>query len=543
MFCYQCQETKFNDHCNVSGVCGKSGETAVLQDVLLQTCKELSFLADRCGQGADSSDEVNIFLQDGLFMTVTNANFDDVAIENMIKNGIILCRNLKDKKPSIIYNNGDGFSVCSLKNKDEMLKASVRVSVLNEKDEDIRSLTELLVYGLKGTAAYACHARTLGYPTTNFNKFMRQSLAYVFQNGCEKDKLISLVLECGRHACEVMEILDRANTEVFGKQMPSKAQLSLKDGKSILVSGHDMGDLHELLVQTQGKGINVYTHGEMLTAHAYPELKKFQHLVGHFGTAWHNQREEFVEFSGAILFTTNCIQKPADSYKSRVFTTGSSGYPGFQHIGFGKNGKGKDFSPVIDCALKSDSLKAVSGGELAIGFGKDTLMSVADKVIEAVKKGDITKFVVMAGCDGRSKSREYYTEIASKLPKSAVILTAGCAKYRYNSLELGDIGGIPRMLDAGQCNDSYSIAFIALQLQKAFGLENINDLPVVFDIAWYEQKAVAVLLALLHLGFKNIKLGPTLPAFLSANVAGLLVSEFGISGVGSVEGDLQELLS
>lgn len=540
MFCYQCQEAKGGIGCDFGGVCGKSTSTAVLQDVLLYAAKELAFIAEKTGLKGQDLEEMASFLQEALFVTVTNVNFDDAAIWEYIEKTACKISQLIGKTgfkmPSDIV-----FSVVSLKNIEDAEAAEKEVFLLNEKDEDIRSLDSLLIYGLKGAAAYARHAAVLGYRDKDFDGFMIKALSYSFGGNKEKDVLLNMVLECGKYSCSVLALLDKANTETFGKQEPSSAPLSIKEGPSILVSGHDMQDLYELLSQAEGKGVNVYTHGEMLTAHAYPKLKKFKCLAGHFGTAWHNQRREFKDFTGPILFTTNCIQKPDKSYGDRLFTTGTAGYPGAVHIKEGERGNMKDFYPLIEAALKSEPMKASSEGFLQVGFGKDAVMASVDKIVEAIKNGDITKFVVMAGCDGHMKSREYFTEIAEGLSKSAVILTAGCAKFRYNGLDLGDINGIPRLLDAGQCNDSYSIAYIALKLKEVFGLDDINKLPVAFDVAWYEQKAVTVLLALLHLGFKNIRLGPTLPAFLSPAVAGILKETFGITSTGEAAEDLKAI--
>lgn len=541
MFCYQCQETKGGKGCDVVGVCGKSAKTAVLQDVLLYGAKEAAFIGSDPSMPAECRSNLSAFLHKALFVTVTNVNFDDEAIWSYISQAASKCKNIAIKHNIVQKSNRPAFSVGDITTMDEALAAEKEVSCLKEKDAEIKSLDALLIFGLKGAVAYADHAEVLGYFDEDFDKFMLKALAYSFSTDKQEEKLLELILECGKYACQIMALLDKANTETFGKQVPSSAPLSIKEGKSILVSGHDMLDLYALLTQVEGKGINVYTHGEMLPAHAYPKLQKFTSLAGHFGTAWHNQRNELEEFSGPILFTANCIQKPAESYSNRLFTTGTTGYPGAIHIEENQKGKMKDFSALIEAALKSEPMKAKQGGSLTIGFGKDAVMTVADKVIDAVKNGDITKFVVMAGCDGRMKNREYYTKIAEGLPKSAVILTAGCAKFRYNHLNLGDIKGIPRLLDAGQCNDSYSIAYIALQLQKAFDLDDINKLPVAFDIAWYEQKAVAVLLALLYLGFKNIRVGPTLPAFLSAETAKILIDTFGLTPIGEVADDLKAI--
>ncbi len=547
MFCYQCQETKGNKGCDTAGVCGKKASTAGLLDLLLYVAEGVSFFTEHIRPMDIDVSTADAFVRDALFMTVTNVNFDDEAIENMIRKGVSVREELKKigrakhevgtpctcKLPeSSRYMAGDS---------EEMREKAKTISVLNGENEDIISLRELLIYGLKGAAAYAHHAAVLGYEDQDFYKFMHKALAYIAWGELDGGTLQAMVLECGAQAVNVMAMLDKANTETFGLQEITSVKRGLKGGKGILISGHDLLDLYELLKQTEGKGINIYTHGEMLPAHAYPRLKAFSHLAGHFGGAWHEQQKELPLFAGPVLFTTNCIQKPGESYKDRVFTTGVTGYEGVKHIGERPGGGEKDFSALIEAALGSPDLTPSDNGEFTVGFAKDTVMSVADKVIEAVKSGAITKFVVMAGCDGRHKDREYFRHVAEGLPKTAVILTAGCAKYRYNDLDLGNIGGIPRLLDAGQCNDSYSIAYIALKLKEAFGLEDINDLPVAFDIGWYEQKAVAVLLALLHLGFKNVRIGPTLPAFLSPNVAKVLIDAFGLMKTDTVENDLKAM--
>lgn len=549
MFCYQCQETKSNKYCDKSGICGKKPTTAALLDLLLYTAGGLSYFVEHIRKTGIDVSIADDYVRDALFMTVTNVNFDDNAIEAMIKKGIDLRVSIKSIAKEKVHGNTEAPCSCVLSEasnymggtREEMLAKAETISILSIENEDVRSLRELLIYGLKGVAAYAHHAAMLGYEDKDFYKFMHEVMAYIAWGDLDPAKLQAMALDCGKHAVNIMALLDKANTETFGNQEITTVSRGLKKGKGILISGHDLLDLYELLKQTEGKGINIYTHGEMLTAHAYPKLKAFPHLAGHFGGAWHEQQKELPDFAGPVLFTTNCIQKPADSYKDRVFTTGVTGYEGLVHITSRQDGKEKDFSAIIEAALNSPDLEDSDNGTLTIGFAKDTVMSVAGAVIDAVKSGAITKFVVMAGCDGRQKERAYFREVAEKLPKTAVILTAGCAKYRYNDIDFGDIGGIPRLLDAGQCNDCYSLAYIALQLKAAFGLEDINDLPLAFDIGWYEQKAVAVLLALLHLGFKNVRLGPTLPAFLSPNVAKVLVDAFGIQGITTVDEDLKKL--
>lgn len=548
MFCYQCQETKGNKGCDIVGVCGKKESTANLLDLLMYVAGGVSYFVEHIRHSGVDVSEADNFVRDALFTTITNVNFDDEAIEKMIKKGIDVRVAIKSVAREKIHGNSESPCCCNLieaanyfgGSSKEMQEKAATLSILNEENEDIRSLKELLIYGLKGVSAYAHHAAMLGYEDAEFYKFMHKVMAYVSGKDLDAGKLQGMVIECGKYSVDIMALLDKANTETFGKQEITTVKRGTIKGKGILVSGHDLLDIYELLKQTEGKGINIYTHGEMLTTHAYPKLKKFSHLVGNFGGAWHAQQKEMVNFAGPILFTTNCIQEPK-GYGDRVFTTGVTGYEGVKHIAEREKGKEKDFSQLIEAALNSPDLEEKDEGVYTIGFAKDTVMSVADKVIEAVKSGAITKFVVMAGCDGRNKNREYFREVAEKLPKTTIILTAGCAKYRYNDIDFGNIGGIPRMLDAGQCNDCYSLAYIALQLKEAFGLENINDLPLAFDIGWYEQKAVAVLLALLYLGFKNVRLGPTLPAFLSPNVANVLVSLFGIQGITTVEEDLKKL--
>lgn len=509
MFCYQCQEALQNQGCTVQGVCGKTDETANLQDKLIYLLKELSL---RGGQG--TKETVDRFIIEGLFTTITNVNFDPGRIAALIERAKLLLGEVSFP--------AEGY-------------------VLAEKNPDLRSLKELLIYGLKGLAAYADHAYLLNYKDETIFDFVRQALASTLNPRQTADELVGLVMKAGEFGVKAMALLDKANTETYGRPEITEVETGTKQGPAMLVSGHDLLDLEEILKQTADKGINVYTHGEMLPAHAYPGLKKYKHLAGNYGTSWYNQQKEFQEWNGAIVMTTNCLQQPRDSYKDRLFTTGLAGWPGVVHIADRKAGRPKDFSPAINKALVLGGIDEQPGKKLTIGFARDTVLGLADKVISAVKSGAIKRFVVMAGCDGRQKEREYFTELAKGLPNDTVILTAGCAKYRYNQLDLGTIGGIPRVLDAGQCNDSYSLAVVALKLKEAFGLKDINELPVSFDIAWYEQKAVIVLLALLYLGVKGIRLGPTLPAFVSPNVAKVLVEKFNIKPVASVTADLEAI--
>ncbi|AEI13867.1 Hydroxylamine reductase [Flexistipes sinusarabici DSM 4947] len=552
MFCFQCQEAAKNEGCTVKGVCGKDEEVAKLQDALVYLLKGTGFWAKKARQYGVTDEEVDLFILEGLFATVTNVNFDAERFVEYCNKAADLKSKIRDKFLNAYKQKEDSDFSEEIpreaawepaKTKEDYLAKAEEDGVLAEENEDIRSLKELLIYGLKGIAAYADHAYVLNEKSDNIFSFAETALAETTRENITSEELISLVMQAGDTAVKAMEILDKANTGRYGKQEITSVNTSLKEGPGILVSGHDLLDLEELLKQTEGTGINIYTHGEMLPANAYPELKKFDHLVGNFGTAWYNQRSEFEEFNGPILFTTNCIVPPKDSYKDRIYTTGLVGWPGCKHIPNAKTGEQKDFSSLIEHAKQLGSLQPQENKELTIGFAKDQVMELADKVIDAVKSGAIKRFVVMGGCDGRHKSREYYTEVAKDLPEDTVILTAGCAKYRYNMLDLGDIGGIPRILDAGQCNDSYSLAYIALQLKDAFGLDDINDLPISYDIAWYEQKAVCVLLALLALGVKGIRLGPTVPAFLSPNVVNVLVENFGIKPIEDPETDIEAMMA
>ena len=535
MFCYQCQETAGCRGCTVSGVCGKKPDVAAMQDLLLYVTKGISAVTTALRQeGKQVSAEVNHLITLNLFTTITNANFDRESIEARIRATLTekeaLLAQVAD--PSILPEaakwDGSG-------NWEE--KAGT-VGVLSAENEDIRSLRELITYGLKGLSAYSKHANALMKDDGEIDAFLQRALAAALDDSLSVKELIALAMETGKYGVSGMALLDRANTEAYGNPEITRVNIGVGKNPGILVSGHDLRDLEMLLEQTQGTGVDVYTHSEMLPAHYYPAFKKYPNFIGNYGNAWWKQKEEFGSFNGPILMTTNCIVPPSDSYRDRLYTTGAAGYPGCMHIP-GEIGEQKDFSAVIEHAKRCAAPTEIETGELIGGFAHAQVLSLADQVIEAVKSGAIKKFVVMAGCDGRAKSREYYTGFARALPKDAVILTAGCAKYKYNKLDLGDINGIPRVLDAGQCNDSYSLAVIALKLKEVFGLDDINDLPIVYNIAWYEQKAVIVLLALLHLGVKNIHLGPTLPAFLSPNVAAVLTENFGIAGIGTVEEDMK----
>jgi hydroxylamine reductase len=544
MFCYQCQEAAGNTGCTKVGVCGKNERTAALQDLLLFVSKGVSIPSERAVEGSEDFYSAGRYLAAALFATITNGNFDDDRFCRLIEEGIELRDTLMSKyggeiegdlPDHVVWSPGSDPSLDLLENK------GAQVGVLSTENEDIRSLRELLVYGLKGIAAYAHHACVLGYEEEGIYSFIIRGLASTTRD-LDVDGLTGLVLEAGKYAVDTMALLDRANTGTYGNPEISKVRTGVRSNPGILVSGHDLKDLEELLEQTAGKGIDVYTHGEMLPAHYYPELKKHDHLAGNYGGAWYRQASEFESFNGPILMTTNCITPVKDSYRDRIFTTGLAGYPGVTHIEDRPDGGRKDFSEIIELAAKCAPPEQIEDGHIVGGFAHAQVEALAGDVVEAVKSGAIRKFIVMAGCDGRQKGRSYFTEVAESLPGDAVILTAGCAKYRYNKLDLGDIGGIPRVLDAGQCNDSYSLAVTALKLKEAFELEDINDLPIAFDIAWYEQKAVAVLLALLHLGFKRIRLGPTLPAFLSPNVTKVLVDTFEISQTGEVEGDVVAIM-
>ena len=539
MFCYQCQETARNFGCTQAGVCGKQSETSNLMDLMIWVTKGLSQVTTRLrGEGKSVESSVNHIVTYNLFQTITNANFDDEKIIERILLTIAakeaLLKKLGDTKglsEAALYNNTDVSSY------EEFSKG---VGVLSEANEDVRSLKELVTYGLKGVAAYSKHANNLIKDNDELDAFIQRALNDLLEEK-SVDELVALTLETGKWGVEGMALLDGANTAAYGNPEMTRVKLGVGKNPGILISGHDLRDLEMLLEQTVGTGVDIYTHSEMLPAHYYPAFKKYDHFYGNYGNAWWMQKKEFESFNGPILMTTNCIVPPAASYKDRLFTTGATGFPGCKHID-GGIGEEKDFSEIIAMAKSCPPPTQIEDGELVGGFAHNQVFELADQVVDAIKSGAIRKFVVMGGCDGRSKSRDYYTEFAKALPKDTVILTAGCAKYKYIKLDLGDIGGIPRVLDAGQCNDSYSLALIALKLKEIFGLDDINELPIAYNIAWYEQKAVIVLLALLYLGVKNIHLGPTLPAFLSPNVANVLVENFGIAGIGSVEDDLALLV-
>ena len=535
MFCYQCQETAGCSGCTRVGVCGKQPDVAAMQDLLVYVTEGLSAVTTALrAQGESVEGEVNHLITLNLFTTITNANFDKAAIEERIRTTLAV----KEKLLPRVKDAGILPQAALWDGSDNWEQKAKTVGVLSTENEDIRSLRELITYGLKGLSAYSKHANALMQDDEDVDAFLQRALAATLDDNLTADDLVALTLETGKHGVSGMALLDKANTQAYGNPEITKVSIGAGKNPGILVSGHDLRDLEMLLEQTQGTGVDVYTHSEMLPAHYYPAFKKYPNFVGNYGNAWWKQKEEFESFHGPILMTTNCIVPPKDSYKDRLYTTGAAGYPGCKHIP-GGIGEEKDFSDLIAHAKRCAPPQEIEQGEIVGGFAHAQVLALADKIVEAVKSGAIRKFVVMAGCDGRAKSREYYTEFAKALPQDAVILTAGCAKYKYNKLDLGDIGGIPRVLDAGQCNDSYSLAVIALKLKEVFGLEDINDLPIVYNIAWYEQKAVIVLLALLYLGVKNIHLGPTLPAFLSPNVAKVLVENFGISGIGTVEDDMK----
>ncbi len=536
MFCYQCQETAGCKGCTMSGVCGKKPDVAAMQDLLVYVTKGISAITTALRQeGKQVSAKINHLITLNLFTTITNANFDKESIESRIRATLtekeVLLKQVTNLTvlPEAAKWNGS-------ENWEEKART---VGVLSTENEDIRSLRELITYGLKGLSAYSKHANVLLKDNDEVDTFLQKALAATLNDNLSVEDLIALTMETGKYGVSGMAMLDKANTDSYGTPEITKVNIGVRKNPGILVSGHDLRDLEMLLEQTQGTGVDVYTHSEMLPAHYYPAFKKYPNFVGNYGNAWWKQKEEFESFNGPILMTTNCIVPPKDSYKNRLYTTGAAGYPGCTHIP-GEIGEQKNFSAIIEHAKKCVAPSEIETGEIIGGFAHAQVLALADKVVEAVKSGAIKKFVVMAGCDGRAKSRDYYTEFAKALPKDTVILTAGCAKYKYNKLSLGDINGIPRILDAGQCNDSYSLAVIALKLKEVFGLDDINDLPIIYNIAWYEQKAVIVLLALLYLGVKNIHLGPTLPAFLSPNVTKVLIENFGIAGIGTVEEDMEK---
>ncbi len=545
MFCFQCQETAKNQGCTVRGVCGKPENTAGLQDLLIYLCKGISVYGEKLKEKGVVDREAGRFIAKALFVTITNAAWDDDSIIGWIREGF----KVRDSVAKKAGDTAGPLPNCATwkadSREDIMAKAlSDEVRITVAKDEDVRSLRELLIIGSKGIAAYAEHAEVLGFEKDEIYGFLMEGLASTTKD-LSVDEMVGLVMKAGETAVNTMALLDEANTTTYGNPEISEVNLGVRDNPGILISGHDLKDMEELLEQTQGTGVDVYTHGEMLPANYYPAFKKHDHFVGNYGGSWWHQNEEFESFNGPILLTTNCLipLKKENTYLDRLFTTGVVSYPGAEHIPARPRGGKKDFSGIVESAKKCASPKEIEKGKIVGGFAHAQVMGLADQVVEAVKSGAIKRFVVMAGCDGRFKSRDYYTEVAKNLPKDTVILTAGCAKYRYNKLDLGDIGGIPRVLDAGQCNDSYSLAVIALKLKEAFGLADINELPISYDIAWYEQKAVAVLLALLSLGVKGIRLGPTLPAFLSPNVAKVLVDKFDIKPIGTVEDDIAAMMA
>ena len=538
MFCYQCQETAKGTGCTVSGVCGKKPETAALQDLLIYVTKGLAQVTTRLrAEGKEVSYDINHMITMNLFITITNANFDDDAIMNHIANTLI-----EKEKLLAVLSNKDGLSDAATWKVDRSeyaaKAAAPEVGVLSTKNEDIRSLRELITYGLKGLAAYSKHANALLSDDAELDAFLQETLAKTLDDSLTVDDLVALTLETGKWGVRGMALLDKANTDAYGNPEVTTVDIGVRKNPAILISGHDLKDLEQLLEQTKGTGVDVYTHSEMLPAHYYPFFKKYENFAGNYGNAWWKQKEEFEKFNGPILMTTNCVVPPAASYKDRLWTTGAVGVAGCKHID-GAYGEIKDFSGIIAQAKTLPSPTEIETGSITGGFAHEQVFALADQVVDAVKSGAIKHFIVMAGCDGRQASRSYYKDFAEALPKDSVILTAGCAKYKYNKLNLGDINGIPRVLDAGQCNDSYSLALIALKLKEIFGLDDVNELPISYNIAWYEQKAVIVLLALLSLGVKNIHLGPTLPAFLSENVAKVLVENFGIAGIGTVEDDME----
>lgn len=542
MFCFQCQEAAKGTGCTLKGVCGKDATTARAMDLLLFTVRGISIVATELRKnGKQPCDKLNAFVTDALFSTITNANFDDNSIYARVDEGFIKRNKLIGKATEMGITLPEIDELKWNGTREQYDEKAAKVGVMRETNEDVRSLKELIVYGLKGMAAYLEHANRLGHNDVSLHAFIQSTLATITVDNLSTEELTALALKTGEMGVQTMALLDTANTSSYGHPEITSVNIGVRNNPGILISGHDLHDLEQLLEQTKDSGVDVYTHGEMLPAHYYPAFKKYPHFAGNYGNAWWKQREEFAAFNGPIIFTTNCIVPPLPgaSYTERMFTSNSTGFPGCKHISTDENGH-KDYSEVIAIAKNCAAPTEIEHGEIVGGFAHNQVMQLADKVVDAVKSGAIRKFIVMAGCDGRMRSREYYTSFAEQLPKDTVILTAGCAKYRYNKLPLGDINGIPRVLDAGQCNDSYSLAVIALKLKEVFQLNDINELPIIYNIAWYEQKAVIVLLALLYLGVKEIHLGPTLPAFLSPNVAKVLVENFGISGIGTVERDLQK---
>ena len=545
MFCFQCQETAGCKGCTVRGVCGKTEDVAKIQDLLIFVTKGLATVANEGRKVGIVDKKVNRMIIDNLFITITNANFDFKAIEKRVKDTLVAREELKERVQANGGNPiGSDFKGCATwtaTTSEEMMEKASQVGVLATENEDIRSLRELIMYGLKGLAAYMEHAMNLGHDKEEVHAFMAETLVKILDDSLSADELTALALETGKFGVDGMALLDEANTSTYGHPEITKVNIGVRNNPGILISGHDLKDLEMLLEQTEGTGVDVYTHGEMLPGHYYPKFKKYAHFAGNYGNAWWLQNKEFASFNEPILMTTNCITPVQDSYRGRIFTTGAVGYEGCIHITADENGH-KDFSQIIELAKTCKAPTEIETGEIVGGFAHNQVLALADQVVDAVKSGAIRRFFVMAGCDGRAKSRDYYREFAEKLPKDTVILTAGCAKYKYNKLPLGDINGIPRVLDAGQCNDSYSLVVIALKLAEVFGTDSVNELPISYNIAWYEQKAVIVLLSLLHLGVKNIHLGPTLPAFLSPNVAKVLVENFGIGGITNVEDDMKMFL-
>ena len=548
MFCYQCQEAAKNTGCTTKGICGKSPEVSALLDVLTYTAKGVAIFSNALRENGYSNEDSNHYLLDALFTSITNVNFDNDSICDKILKGLALRDSLREKTGTeniqVLFSTHDA-ATWTGNTMEDFIKKAQETGVLSTEDENIRSLRELLIYGVKGIAAYADHACNLGFEDEEIHRFIEKALISTINPDISMQEYVNLVMECGEYGVKTMALLDKAHTTTYGHPEMTLVNIGTGSNPGILISGHDLKDMEELLKQTEGTGIDVYTHSEMLPAHYYPKFKQYSHFVGNYGGSWWNQRKEFESFNGPILFTTNCLVPPLKTagYADKVYTTGSVGFPGFKHLTKHNSEGQKDFTEVIEHAKKCLPPVQIEEGTITGGFAHDQIFKLADKITDAVKSGAIKRFFVMAGCDGRMKSREYYTKFASALPEDTVILTAGCAKYRYNKLPLGDIDGIPRVLDAGQCNDSYSLAVVAMKLKEIFELNDINELPISYNIAWYEQKAVIVLLALLSLGVKNIKLGPTLPAFLSEDVAGVLVNNFGINGISTVEQDKEQLMA